>query len=473
MRQSFLKEVSVDLLVVGSGPAGVRGAIQAAKLKKKVVLIEKWGIGGSSLHTATIPSKSLRQAICDLTNFQLKSFYSREKSKPEFISIKNLNHRVRWVIEHEKETIIRDLQKNGVNILEGTAKFYDSHSMDVYDENARHTYRIKAKKILLAVGSKPRVVSGVTFDGQKVLNSTQLLYMDRKDVPASLLVIGAGVIGTEYASMFATLGTKVTLVDRNERILSFLDQEIGSLLTNILEEDNLTFLSNRRLKKLEVNDQVTATFDDATKVTADLCFVAAGRVANVDCINLKKVDIELNERGYISVNENYQTRLKHIYAAGDVIGGHCLASTSAEQGRIAIKHAFGQKPSAYTKLFPFGIYTIPDISFIGKTEEQCRNEKINFEVGRADYSEVSRSIITGSEKGLCKIIFSLENHTILGVHIVGNASTEVIHIAQTAIAFGATIEYFSEQVFNYPTYAQMYKIAALNGLNKLQTVGYA
>ena len=344
--------------------------------------------------------------------------------------------------------------------------------MDVYDENGQHIYRIKSKKILLAVGSKPRVVPGVVFDGQKVMNSTQLLYMDKKEIPQSLLVIGAGVIGTEYASMFSSLGTKVTLVDRNDKILSFLDEETGHILKDILEHDTLTFVGNKRLKKLVVKDHVTAHFEDDTKISAQICFVAAGRVANTDCIALKKAKIELGKNGYIPVNSNYQTVQKHIYAAGDVIGGHCLASTSAEQGRIAVKHAFGKKSSPYAQIFPFGIYTIPELSFIGRTEEQCKVEKLSYEVGIAKYAEVSRSIIAGSEEGHCKIIFSTKDHKILGVHIVGNAATEVIHIAQGAMSFGATIEYFSEQVFNFPTFAQMYKIAALNGMNKLETVGY-
>lgn len=462
MEQEF-----VDFLVIGSGPAGQKGAVQASKFGLKTVVIEGYETGGSSLWTGTIPSKALREAILDLTNFRRKSFYAKEALLPKMseISISDLNFRVNWVKEHLKETISRQLKKNQIEIVRGFAQFQDPHIVNVY-QNETLIRKFYAEKILLTPGSTPRCPPGIRFDGEYIYNSSQLVSINK--IPSSLIVLGAGVIGSEYASMFGLLGTKVTLIDKRPRLLSFLDREIGSHLQIALEENNITFLGSKDYEKVEViNKEVVVTFKGGGEVRAESALIASGRIANVNHLNIQAAGLDLSEDGYIAVDKHYRTAQEHIYAAGDVIGGPCLSSTSYVQGRLAAMNACGHEIDRFTQVHPYGIYTIPEISSIGKTEEMLKMEGIDYAVGRAYFYEVSRSVITGSESGLCKLLFDPKNLTLLGAHIIGRGASEVIHIAQLAISFNAKIDYFVDQTFNFPTFAEMYRIAALNGINKL------
>lgn len=458
----------VDFLVIGSGPAGQKGAIAASKNGRQVVVIEAYEAGGSSLWWGTIPSKSLREAILDLTNFKAKSFYATTQNLPQMkdISISDLNHRKEWSMQHLKSTILRQLKKNKIELIQGFAKFIDPYTVEVYYED-RLIAILKAKQILLTPGSRPRDPGEICSLSSRIFTSTDLLKIDA--IPKSMIVIGAGVIGSEYASMFCILGTKVTLVDKRPRILSFLDREIGSHLQLALEENNLRFIGNKDYESVkDVNGEVVVTFKDGSEIRAETALVAAGREANVDGLYLDRAGIEVKRGDYLHVDEHYRTTVPHIYAAGDVIGGLCLSSVSYDQGRIAAMNACGHKINRFQLAAPIGIYTIPEISTIGKTEEELKEANIQYEVGRAYFYEVSRSVITGSESGLCKLLFCPKKLTLYGAHIIGNAATELIHIAQVAISFNAKIDYFLEQVFNFPTFAEMYRIASLNGLNKLR-----
>ncbi len=456
----------IDFLVIGSGPAGQKGAIQASKSGRKVTVIEGYETGGSSLWTGTIPSKALREAILDLTNFTQNSFYAEHHKLPKTheISISDLNFRVNWVKAHLKETISKQLQKNGIEVVSGNGRFIDAHTVAL-SKNGKEVRRFFAKTILLATGSKPRCPKEIPFDGKKVFNSTTLLDMD--NIPKSMIVIGAGVIGTEYASMFCVLGTKVTLVDKRTRILSHLDKEIGDHLQVCLERNHLIFMGGKDYQKILVNEKgVEVVFTDGTSISAETVLVAAGREANVDFLEINHAGLSLNQKGYLEVNEYYQTKIEHIFAAGDIIDGSCLSSTAYVQGRLAGLSACGEKSSHFKNLYPYGIYTIPEISSIGKTEEELKVLGIEYEVGRAYYYEISKCIITGAESGLCKIIFNPKTFELLGAHIIGLGATESIHLAQVAISFNLKMDYFVEHVFNFPTFAEMYRISALNGMNK-------
>ncbi len=456
----------IDFLVIGSGPAGQKGAIQASKNGRKVTVVEGWETGGSSLWTGTIPSKALREAILDLTNFSDKSFYAEQYKLPKIseISIADLNFRVQWVMSHLKETISRQLKKNGIEVVIGIARFVDPYTV-VVTSNGKDVRKLHAKTILLATGSKPRCPKEIPFDGKKIFDSTTLLTMNT--IPKSMIVIGAGIIGTEYASMFCVLGTKVTLVDRRARILSFLDREIGAHLQVALEESKLSFMGNKDYSKILLKESgVEVQFTDGTAINAETVLVAAGREANVEGLGINHAGLSLNARGYLDVNEHYQTKVEHIYAAGDIIDGPCLSSSGYVQGRLAGLNACGMEVNRFKTLYPYGIYTIPEISSIGKTEEEVQAEGIEYEVGRAYFYEISRSVITGSESGLCKLIFNPKNFELLGAHIIGLGATESIHLAQVAISFNLKIDYFVEHVFNFPTFAEMYRISALNGINK-------
>lgn len=462
----------VDFLVIGSGPAGQKGAVQGSKSGMKTVIIEGEELGGSSLLSGTIPSKTLREAVLDLTRFRTKNFYGKGGVLPpeKEISISDLIYRLNWVRQHLQETTRQHLRKNQIEVVTGWARFVDPHKVDVF-QGEKRVRSFRAKKILLSPGSKPRKPSGVTFDGEKIFDSTQLLRMDV--IPKSLLVVGAGVIGSEYASIFSVLGTKVVLIDRKSRILSFLDREIGSHLLLALEETNLSFHPNKEYESIKVRgDEVVVECKDGSKFTAEKALIAAGRVANVDRLSLDRAGITLNANDYIEVDDHYRTVVPHIYAVGDVIGRASLSSTAYVEGRLAALHASGDRIDSITTIFPYGIYTIPEISYIGKNEEELQAEGVDYEVGRAYFYEVSRSIITGNERGLCKILFDRKKRDILGAHIIGRGATEVIHIGQVAISFNAKMDYFVEQVFNFPTFAEIYRIAALNGLNKLKKTGY-
>jgi len=463
-----LEELYADLVVIGSGPAGQKAAIQAAKLGKSVIMIEKYpNPGGACLHSGTIPSKSLREAILNLTDFHKKSYYSQKEIPQNEISINDLNYCLNQVTEEQIRQLHRQFEKNGIKIIQGIAHFENHHQIAVLDYNNHLTQLVTGEKILLASGSKPRNPKNVPFDKEMVLDSTRLLSIDH--VPKRMIVLGGGIIGSEYASFFAALGTEVVVVDKKEQMLPYLDKEIGQHLQSALSKIGLKFIGNREFEEIiRHKDEVEVKFDDGSSLRAEMLLYALGRVANVDHLHIENVGINVDSKGYIPVNALFQTIVPNIYAVGDVIGGPSLASTSMEQGRLAARHAFGAETHHFPTFYPIGIYTIPEISSCGYTEEQLKNLGFRYEVGRAYYYEITKNTIAGNDPGMFKLLFHADTLEILGIHIIGRNATEVIHIGQVAMTFNARIDYFIDQVFNYPTYAEGYRIAALNGFNKVK-----
>lgn len=462
-----MEEIKVDLVVIGSGPAGQKAAIQGAKFGKSVVVIEKLPEpGGYCLYSGTIPSKTLREAIIDLTRFNERFFFGQQYEVKE-VSVADLNNRLQKVTEEERNMVYRQLKKNGIRLIEGTAHFEDPHTIHVLDKESQLKFKIQADFYIIATGSKPRNPHNVPFDDDVILDSTRLLALTR--VPKTLLVLGGGIIGSEYASYFATLGTEVTVIDKREHMLPMLDNEIGVHLQTALTDIGMKFLGKKEPEEItRVGDKAHVKFKDGSVLEAEALLYALGRVANVESLHIENVGIQLDSKGYIIVNELFQTVQPHIYAVGDVIGGPSLASTSMEQGRLACRHAFGAQTHYFPEFYPIGIYTIPEISSCGYTEDQLKELGFHYEVGRAYYYEIARSHIAGTHTGMFKILFHAETLEILGVHIIGRSATEVIHIGQLAINFRAKIDYFIDQIFNYPTYAEGYRVAALNGFNKIK-----
>ena len=462
-----MEEVLVDYVVIGSGPAGQKAAIQAAKLGKTVIIVEKDCFpGGASLNSGTIPSKSLREAILDLTDFYKKSFYGQADVVKQ-VSINDLNFRLNKILEDQRKNLIHQIEKNNIRLVTGIAKFEDPYHLVITNESGEFLYRIQFSFCLISSGSKPRNPIYVPFDKDRVFDSTRLLSIDY--VPKTMVVLGGGIIGAEYASFFAALGTEVTVVDKRDHLLPLLDAEIGMHLQKALRTLGLRVLGNKEPEKIErLKDSVRVTFKDGGELNAEVLLYALGREANVSQLEIDKAGISLNLKGYITVNALFQTEVQHIYAAGDVIGGPSLASTSMEQGRLAARHACGAETHHFPTFYPIGIYTIPEISSCGYTEDQLKVLGFRYEIGRAYYYEIARSQIVGNDPGMFKILFHADTLEILGIHIIGRGATEVIHIGQVAMSFNAKIDYFIDQVFNYPTYAEGYRIAALNGCNKVK-----
>lgn len=465
-RSEVLKELFGDLVVIGSGPSGQNAAIQAAKLGKRVVMIEQdTHVGGGSLNRGTIPSKTLREAIVDLTRFHERSFYSNDLDI-EDVTISHLNHRLNKVLDTERRLLDNRFRKNQLQMVKGKAHFTNELQLQVSDKDGNVTHEVLGDHFVIATGSQPRNPEGVPFDGDVILDSTTLLEID--EVPKSMLVLGGGVIGAEYASFFSALDCEVTVIDRKDHMLPFIDSEIGIHLQMALTDLGLKFVGRKTPLHFEREvDHAVVTCDDGTVLKAEKLLYALGRVAAVEGLGIENAGIFVNDMGYIPVNALFQTCQPHIYAVGDVIGGPCLSSTSMEQGRLAVRHAFGKATHYFPELFPYGIYTIPEISSVGLTEEQIKKLGFHYEVGRAYYYELSRAHIAGSNVGMFKILFHSDTLEILGVHVIGRGATEVIHIGMVAMTFNAKVDYFIDQVFNYPTFAEGYRIAALNGLNKV------
>ncbi|MBN4067270.1 Si-specific NAD(P)(+) transhydrogenase [Simkania negevensis] len=463
-----MEEISVDLVVIGTGPAGQKAAIQAAKLGKVVAIIEKDDHpGGSCLNSGTIPSKSLREAIIDLTRFHEQSFYGAELIHRE-VTISDLNFRLERVLSEEREVIRRHFRKNNILLLRGSASFEAKRNL-LLVSGGEITHRIHAEYLIIATGSRPRNPTEVPFDSEVILDSTRFLAMDK--IPKTLLVLGGGIIGSEYASFFAALGTEVTVIDKRLRMLPLLDEEISVHFQTELTSIGLRFVGNKNIVGIErIGDKARLSFDDGTTMEAEMLLYALGREANVEGLHIERAGLLLNRHGYIPVNAMFQTATSCIYAVGDVIGAPALASTGMEQGRLAARNAFGYKTRHFPDFYPVGIYTIPEISYCGKTEEELQRLGFRYEVGRAYYYELARGHISGATSGMFKILFHADTLAILGVHIVGRMATEVIHIGQMAMSFNAHIDYLVDQVFNYPTFAEGYRVAALNGLNKIKHV---
>ncbi len=456
-----------DLVVIGSGPAGQRAAIQGAKSGKRVALIERREvIGGVSINTGTIPSKTMREAVLHLSGYNYQNIYGVSYRVKEKITMADLAFRVQHVIKTEIDVTQAQLSRNGIEVLTGVASFKNPNTVLV--TNSRGSAEIVAEKIVIGTGTKPASSPKVPINARTIINSDQIMEMPA--VPRTLIVVGGGVIGVEYTCMFATLGVRVTLIEKRPRLLEFADAEIVEALSYHLRDHRVTMRLNEEVHSVEEaagGAGVIANLESNKKVSGDSLLYAVGRQGNVDELNLAAAGLEADARGRISVNEYYQTAQPNIYAVGDVIGFPSLASVSMEQGRIAVAHAYNKLISSNPSYFPFGIYTIPEISFIGKTEEQLTDEDVPYEVGVAYYREIARGQIRGDTTGRLKLIFHRDTLEILGVHIIGEGASELLHIGQAVFILKGKVDYFVDTVFNYPTLAECYKAAAFNGLNKL------
>jgi NAD(P) transhydrogenase len=456
-----------DLVVIGSGPAGQRAAIQGAKTGKRVALVEKREvIGGVCINTGTIPSKTMREAVLHLSGYNYQNIYGVSYRVKEKITMADLSFRVQHVIKTEVDVTQAQLARNGIEVITGTATFQNPNTVDVI--SSRGSSEITAEKIVIGTGTKPASSSKVPINARTIINSDQILEMPA--IPRTLIVVGGGVIGVEYTCIFATLGVRVTLIEKRPRLLEFADQEIVEALSYHLRDHRVTMRLNEEVESVEETQGgsgVVANLESKKKVPGDGLLYAVGRQGNVDELNLPAAGLTADARGRIAVNEFYQTAQPHIYAVGDVIGFPSLASVSMEQGRIAVAHAYNRAVSSNPSYYPFGIYTIPEISFIGKTEEQLTDEDVPYEVGVAYYREIARGQIRGDTTGRLKLIFHRETRDLLGVHIIGEGAAELLHIGQAALILKGKLDYFIDTVFNYPTLAECYKAAAFNGMNKL------
>ncbi len=457
-----------DFVVIGSGPAGQRAAIQAAKLGRSVLLVEEhFLIGGACVHTGTIPSKTLREAVLYLSGWRQRGFYGRSYRVKERVTVDDLVQRLDITVRHEIEMQQHKMHRNYVTTQGGRATFEDPHHIRI-ERPAGETEIVEAERILIATGSRPARPPNISFDAANVVDSDHLLKMG--SLPRNLVVVGAGVIGMEYASMLNALDIDVTVVDGRTEILGFLDREIVDEFVHHLRDRGVSLRLGETVDSVEQIDRgrVAVHLASGKRIRADMVLFASGRISNTDGLQIENAGIGVDERGRISVDEHYRTEAAHIYAAGDVIGFPALASTSMEQGRHAACHAFGGSLLDIREdLFPYGIYAVPEMSVVGKTEEELQRSGTRYESGIARFRETSRGHILGLREGLLKLLFSLDTEELLGVHIVGEGATELIHIGQAVLAHRGKLDYFVNAVFNYPTLAEAYKIAALDAFNKM------
>ena len=465
-----VQEYDYDLIVIGSGPAGQKAAIQAAKLGKRVAMVEKKAVvGGVCINTGTIPSKTFREAAVYLSGYRQHSVYGQSYVVKEKITIEDLLFRTDHVIQNEIDVTRHQLSRNRVEIFIAEGSFVDPHTIKLDFVEDRGHKHITAQFIVLAVGTKATKAPNIAFDGQNIFISDDILTLD--EIPRTLIVVGGGVIGLEYASIFAALGVKVTVIDKRKQLLSFVDEEIIDTLIYHLRHKRVTLRLGEEVEEVEtfedVRHSVRLRLKSGKRVLAEKVLFSIGRTGNTYSLQLNNAGLAADDRGRLKVNDMYQTKVDHIYAVGDVIGFPSLASSSMEQGRLASCHAFGVNTDAIPELFPYGIYSIPEISTVGKTEEELTEAGIPYEVGKANYGEVARGQIMGDSHGLLKLMFHIETRKLLGVHIIGEGASELIHIGQAVMAFEGTVDYFVDTVFNYPTLAESYKIAALDGINRL------
>ncbi len=466
-----MPEYEYDLLVIGSGPAGQRAAIQAAKLDRRVAIVERKAVvGGACINTGTIPSKTLREAVLHLSGYRERGFYGASYTVKQNITISDLIHRADHVIRHEIDVTRHQLMRNRVEVLSAQAAFVDPHTVRLTYVDGRGQRDVTAAYVIVATGTFSTRDPHIPFDGQHIFISDDILRLDR--LPRTLTVVGAGVIGCEYASLFAALGVRVTLIDKRDRLLSFVDSEMVDALVYHLRQNRLTLRLGEEVSQLEpVGDpnsqRVKISLASGKQIVTEKALYSVGRTGATDRLNLAAAGLSADERGRLRVNANYQTDAPHIYAVGDVIGFPSLASTSMEQGRLAACHALGVEAKSVPELFPYGIYTIPEISMVGRNEEELTELGVPYEIGKAQYREIARGQILGDSTGLLKLIFHRETRQLLGVHIIGEGASELVHIGQAVLAFGGSIDYFVQTVFNYPTLAECYKTAAFDGINRL------
>jgi len=456
-----------DFLIIGSGPAGLNAATQAARLGRSVMLVDQRARpGGVTVHSGTIPSKTLREAILYLTGWRQRGFYGRDYRLKKAITSQDLKRRIDITINHEIALLEERLHLHNVHRLTGVARFIDPHRMAVEQDDGEVT-ELRAEKILLATGTRPRRPDNVPFDDTTIVDSDGLLQMKR--IPRSLIIFGAGVIGTEYSTMFNALDVEVTLVDEHDVMLPFIDHEIREELIHHLRDSGMTLRLGEKISSIgkTADGMANIEFASGRRLQADALLYTAGRIGCTSKLHIENAGLEANDRHQLQVNENLQTSVGHIYAAGDLIGFPGLASTSMEQGRYAACHAFGKDCSHQASMFPFGIYSVPEISMVGQTEDALKKANVSYEVGIARIRETARGQILGLREGLLKMLIGIEDHKLLGVHIVGEGATELIHVGQAVMLLNGNVEYFVNTAFNYPTLAEAYKVAALDAWNRL------
>jgi NAD(P) transhydrogenase len=466
-----MPEYDYDLLVIGSGPAGQRAAIQAAKLNKRVAVVERKAIiGGVCINTGTIPSKTLREAALHLSGYREHSLYGASYTVKQNITMADLLYRTDHVIQHELDIVRHQLQRNRVELVSAEACFVNANTVRLKYVDGRGWRDVSAAHVVIATGTRATKSDHIPFDGRRVFISDDLLQLDH--LPRTLTVVGAGVIGLEYASIFAALGVRVTIIDKRRRLLPFVDAEIVDALTYHFNQQRAILRLGEEVDTIEpISDEhgerVKIHLVSGKQIITEMALYSIGRTGATRSLDIAAAGLQTDARGLLKVNEHYQTNVPNIYAVGDVIGFPSLASTSMEQGRLAACHAFGVPTQSAPELFPYGIYTIPEISTVGRNEEELTEQGIPYEVGKAQYREIARGQIIGDHTGLLKLIFHLDTHELLGVHIIGEGASELVHIGQAVMAFRGKIEYFINNVFNYPTLAECYKTAAFDGINRL------
>jgi NAD(P) transhydrogenase len=458
-----------DLVVIGSGPAGEKGAAQAAYFGRRVALVEKAPeVGGASVHTGTLPSKTLREAALYLAGFRTRQLYGLTLDLDRQASVRRLMGRLRAVTDKQVAQITRNLDRHAVTLIRGAASFVSPHEVVVRDAGGAEVRRLTAGAFLIAAGSSPLRPAGIPFDDPDVEDSDTILDLDR--IPDTLAVVGGGVIGCEYACIFASLGTRITIVEGRSCLMGFLDREMSDGLRAGLEREGheVRLGDAARTIQREPRGRLWITLAGGDEIAVDKVLYSAGRAGNTTGLGLERAGVNVDAKGRILVDEHFQTSAPRVYAAGDVIGSPALASVSMEQGRVAMCHAFAiPYKTRVSNLMPFGVYTIPEISMVGATEDQLRRQGVSYEVGRARFEHNARGHIIGEKDGLLKLLFEVPSRRILGVHIIGERATELVHIGQMAMAAGAAIDLFIDSVFNFPTLSEAYKYAAYDGLGNL------
>lgn len=456
-----------DLLVIGSGPSGQRAAVQAAKLGKRVGIVErKVDIGGVSVHTGTIPSKTMRETVLNLTGWRERGFYGRSYRVKQHIEAEDLHQRLQITLNHEVEVMQHQLLRNGVDVIGGMGEFVDDHRLRVTDQEGGAT-EYTADYFVISVGTRPHRPENIPFDGEQIMDSDDILRVKR--LPRSMAIVGGGVIGIEYATIFSALDIAITVIEARDHLLPFVDTEIMQEFQHHMRQRGMIVRTDEQVSEVSKRDdgKVAVQLASGRRVCVDAVLFCAGRQGATDTLALENAGLAPDKRGRLEVNEHFQTVVPHIYAVGDVIGFPALASTSMEQGRRAARHALTDEAPRELTNFPLGIYAVPEISMIGRTEAELKEAGVPYESGVAHFRETARGQILGLQEGMLKMLFHLEDRSLLGVHIEGEGATELVHIGQAVMELDGKLEYFIESVFNYPTLAEAYKVAALDAWNRL------